>query len=210
MILSFQTGRSGQTVQTQIRLLVWSGSTVFAITSVSFWMHYSTVKPSYLNFRVITASFPGVQMFTVDPGDRTSVFSLFQNTGGAEETKTKGWVISSPSIPAFSGGGQYLINFIFLRFIEVWGSCKVSVAQRALRELCTGHIAFILRWTSEKMKFIFYIYMLLQPFYTLFSSFLCKFANYTAKKMLLTVDISLPVTSPHDQLTFIDVWTLLV
>ena len=42
MILSFRTDMSGQTVQTQIRLLlkakgaVWSGSTLFAIPSASF------------------------------------------------------------------------------------------------------------------------------------------------------------------------------
>ena len=37
MILSFQTDMPGQTVQTQIRLLlVWSGSTLFAIPSALF------------------------------------------------------------------------------------------------------------------------------------------------------------------------------
>ena len=78
MILSFGTGRSGQTMQTLIRGAVWSGSTLFAIYTVCstdpdqtapirvytvcnsiciFWMHYSTVKPSCLNFSVITANF---------------------------------------------------------------------------------------------------------------------------------------------------------
>ena len=36
MFLSFQTDRSRQTVQTQIRGAVWSGSTLFAIPSASF------------------------------------------------------------------------------------------------------------------------------------------------------------------------------
>ena len=36
MFLSFRTDRSGQTVQTQIRGAVWSGSTLFAIPSASF------------------------------------------------------------------------------------------------------------------------------------------------------------------------------
>ena len=36
MFLSFRTGRSGQTVQTQIRGAVWSGSTPFAILYASF------------------------------------------------------------------------------------------------------------------------------------------------------------------------------
>ena len=36
MFLSFWTDRSGQTVQTQIREAVWSGSTLFAIPSASF------------------------------------------------------------------------------------------------------------------------------------------------------------------------------
>ena len=30
-----------------------------------FWMHYSTVKPSCLNFRVITANFSGVRIFRI-------------------------------------------------------------------------------------------------------------------------------------------------
>ena len=36
MVLSFRTDRSGQTVQSQIRRAVWSGSTLFAIPSASF------------------------------------------------------------------------------------------------------------------------------------------------------------------------------
>ena len=36
MILSFPTDMPGQTVQTQIGLLCWSGSTLFAIPSASF------------------------------------------------------------------------------------------------------------------------------------------------------------------------------
>ena len=32
-------------------------------SSCIFWMHYSTVKPSCLNFRVITANFSGVRIF---------------------------------------------------------------------------------------------------------------------------------------------------
>ena len=43
MILSFWTDRSGQTVQTQIRLLLE--------------VRYSLVKPSCSNFRVIVANF---------------------------------------------------------------------------------------------------------------------------------------------------------
>ena len=59
MILSFRTDRSGQTVQTQIRLLLY---TVYNSVCI-FWMHYSMVKPSCSNFRVITTNFWGVQMF---------------------------------------------------------------------------------------------------------------------------------------------------
>ena len=36
MILSFRTDMPGQTVQTQIRGAVWSGSTLFAIPSALF------------------------------------------------------------------------------------------------------------------------------------------------------------------------------
>ena len=49
MILSFQTDRSDQTVQTQIRLL--------------FVMKYPKVWAFCLNFRVITARFSGIQKF---------------------------------------------------------------------------------------------------------------------------------------------------
>ena len=63
MILSFQTDMPGQTVQTQIRLLlVWSGSTLF-----QFPLHLSDalryVKPPCSNSRLITANFLGVRIF---------------------------------------------------------------------------------------------------------------------------------------------------
>ena len=73
MILSFRTGRSGQTVQTQIRLLlgaVWSASTLFEIPSI-FWSHYSTLKPPCSNVRVITANFSSVWNFRI--------FIVYQN-----------------------------------------------------------------------------------------------------------------------------------
>ena len=41
--------------------------------------------------------------------------------------------------------------------------------------------------TLRKYEFHFFLYLhVLQPFDALFSSFLCKFANYTAKQMLLS------------------------
>ena len=52
MILSFRTDRPGQTVQTQIRLLLEEE-------------HYSSVKPSCTNFRVITANSLGVRIFRI-------------------------------------------------------------------------------------------------------------------------------------------------
>ena len=60
MILSFWTDRPGQTVQTQIRLLL--RSSLIRVDPVCnsiciFWMHYSKVKPSCSTFRVITANF---------------------------------------------------------------------------------------------------------------------------------------------------------
>ena len=47
--------RSGQTVQTQIRLLL----RVYTVCNslCIFWMHYSKEKPSCSTFRVITANF---------------------------------------------------------------------------------------------------------------------------------------------------------
>ena len=55
MFLSFRTDRSGQTVNSQIRLLLDPGSTLFAMPSLSFWAHYSMVEPLCSNFRIITA-----------------------------------------------------------------------------------------------------------------------------------------------------------
>ena len=66
MILSFQTGRSGQTAdQTAPRGAVWSGSTLFAIQAASFGCITLKVKPSCSNFRVLTANFLGVRIFRI-------------------------------------------------------------------------------------------------------------------------------------------------
>ena len=67
-IVSFRTGRSGQTVQ--IHDQTAPRSSLIRVYTVcnsicSFWMQYSTVKPSCLNFRVITANFSGVLIFRI-------------------------------------------------------------------------------------------------------------------------------------------------
>ena len=56
--------RSGQTVQTLVRLLLIKVYTVCHSVNI-FLTHYSTVKPLCSNFRVITANFSGVQIFRV-------------------------------------------------------------------------------------------------------------------------------------------------
>ena len=63
MILSFMTGRSGQKVQTQIRLLI----RVYTVCNSLriFWMHYSKEKPSCSTFRVITANFRGSEILGI-------------------------------------------------------------------------------------------------------------------------------------------------
>ena len=74
MILSFRTDMPGQTVQTQIRLLLeeqsaprgavcFERSSLIRVCTICsslciFWMHYSIEKPSCSTFRVITANFP--------------------------------------------------------------------------------------------------------------------------------------------------------
>ena len=59
--LSFRTDRSGQTVQTQIRLLLERSSLIRVYTVCNslciVWMHYSKEKPSCSTFRMITANF---------------------------------------------------------------------------------------------------------------------------------------------------------
>ena len=59
MILRFWTNRPGQTVQTQIRLLLeeQSDQGLHCCNSSCIFWHYSKVKPSCLTFRVITANF---------------------------------------------------------------------------------------------------------------------------------------------------------
>ena len=62
MILSFRTDMPGQTVQTQIRLLLIRVYTVCHSFCV-VWIHYSMVEPHSSNFRVITTNFLGVRIF---------------------------------------------------------------------------------------------------------------------------------------------------
>ena len=66
MTLSFQTDRSGQTVQTQIRLLLEEQSDQ-GLHCLSFHLHllakFFHGKASLLNFRMITAKFFGVRKF---------------------------------------------------------------------------------------------------------------------------------------------------
>ena len=67
MILSFWSDRSGQTVQTQTRLLR-SRSTLFAIQPATFGCITPWLMPPCSNFRVITADVSGVcilRSFTV-------------------------------------------------------------------------------------------------------------------------------------------------
>ena len=56
LFLSFQADRPGQTVQTQIRLILIRVYTVCNSLCI-FWMHYSKEKPSCSTFRVIIAIF---------------------------------------------------------------------------------------------------------------------------------------------------------
>ena len=63
MILSFWTDRSGQSVQTKIRLLL------VYLNCLQFHLHLLEallyVKPRCLNFRVITANFSDAQIFKI-------------------------------------------------------------------------------------------------------------------------------------------------
>ena len=61
MILSFRTDRAGQTVQTQIKLLIRVYTVCHSVCIV--WTHYPKVEPHSSNFKVITTNVLGVQMF---------------------------------------------------------------------------------------------------------------------------------------------------
>ena len=67
IFLSFRTDRSGQTVQTQIRLLLEEQSLIRVYTvchSVCIvWTHYSMVEPHISNFRLIKTNFLVVRIF---------------------------------------------------------------------------------------------------------------------------------------------------
>ena len=64
MILSFRTEKPGQTVQTQIRLLLSLIRVYTVCHSVCIvWTHYSMVEPHSSNFTVITTNFWGVRIF---------------------------------------------------------------------------------------------------------------------------------------------------
>ena len=62
IFLSFRTVRSGQTVQTQIRLLLIRVCTVCNSLCI-FWMNYSKETPSCSTFSVITTISLGVRIF---------------------------------------------------------------------------------------------------------------------------------------------------
>ena len=62
MILSFRTDRPGQTVQTQIRLLLVRVYTVCHSVCI-VWTHYSMVEPHSSNLKVIKTNFWGVRIF---------------------------------------------------------------------------------------------------------------------------------------------------
>ena len=74
MTLSFRTDRSGQTVQTQIRVFT------ICYSICIFWSKYSmTVWPLCLNFRKFTAKFSGVEKQTNKGTDKQYVV-CFLNT----------------------------------------------------------------------------------------------------------------------------------
>ena len=81
MILSFRTDRPGQTVQTQIRLLL-EDSLIRVYTvchSVCIvWTHYTMVQPHSSNFRVITTIFLGVPIFRTSNQWKIIFFKLLQ------------------------------------------------------------------------------------------------------------------------------------
>ena len=68
MILSFRTDRSGQTVQTQIRLLRVSTLYTVCYSVYIIWAHFSVVKPCCSNIRMITANEP--------PNDKTNKMTM--------------------------------------------------------------------------------------------------------------------------------------
>ena len=71
IFLSFQTGRSKQTVQTQIRVYTVCHSVCI------FWTHYSMVKAHGLNCRIITANFWVSELLGFSSRSDCEVYTVF-------------------------------------------------------------------------------------------------------------------------------------
>ena len=130
MILSFRTDKSGQTVQTQIRLLLERNSLIRVYTVCNcvciFWMYYSTVKLSCSNFRVITANVfgcPKFLIFTVIVWNLKNFKDYFRHLEARTFEMETEQVVSYPHIPlALFHDYENKINLYFSSNIE----CKLN------------------------------------------------------------------------------------
>ena len=110
MILSFQTDRPGQTVQTQ-KLEEQSDQGIMVYTVCNsvciFWMHYSKVQPTCSTFRVFIANVSGSQFWgflryislsqacLISPQLRNRLIALHpQNYGNLETIQKSAFVIA--------------------------------------------------------------------------------------------------------------------
>ena len=135
-ILSFRTDRYGQTVQTQIRLLLEESSLIRVYTVCNsvciFWMHYSTVKPSCSNFSVIKANVLGVRIFRSFTVTSLKIHLLCSLSIEPPSDKTNILTCAPSKDSDQPGHLSSLIRVFAVRSMGSWGPKLSSCGQRRL------------------------------------------------------------------------------
>ena len=138
MVLSFRTDMPGQTVQTQIRLLLEEEQSDLGLhyfNSVCiFWVHYSLVKPSCSNVRLIRANVLGVGIFRIFMVIRNTVYNTKHKNLQTLKTNKNGVLQPPPPFPPHTYTPVQVSQHTFdshgpdewLRWQEAKGSMAVS------------------------------------------------------------------------------------
>ena len=113
MILSFRTDMPGQTVQTQIRLLIRVYTVCYSVCIVL--THYSMVKPHSSNFGVITTNFFGVRIFRKFTVTCTIVWNSWQHVDKDAEFCFSKTLLISTYCSYIKLPNAFSLSFIVLR-----------------------------------------------------------------------------------------------
>ena len=126
--------------QTAFRGAVWSGSTLFAIPSASFW-HYSKVEPHSSNFRVITTNFLGVWIFRKFTVMSFTALVRMRKWATTRQNQQNSYAPSEDSDQP--GHPPSLIRVFAVRMKEAW---VLSYPLSAQRRLWSDWADLSLRW----------------------------------------------------------------